>query len=144
MKAGQYCANCHFLMYVMNSYSGGGYPEDSVRTEWRAMIKRGDLSFAQDGKKLKCYHGVWNEEIKTMSDKEKKIEMNDKSRNNSCFFWIYHPEMMIPAAIELQKRKYEIQKTNTAYGFSIVGLLISGFALLANAGIQIYRTCIGR
>lgn len=133
------CANCHFLkLYGGIEGSIQKNPDDKARNS----IRNGDFDVVTkftDEMELvfECYHKVWSEGYNSgkgfdRSKEARQKEINETLRKgkNLCFFFEYRPGMLYPAAIELQKRLYELKQASIDRRYTTISLLIAAGALI--------------
>lgn len=96
----------------------------------REAISRQSYSGIRDHYALACHFGVWDEGHNLAPDSRQQIivQMN---RQNYCFFWPHRPGMLLPAAEVLQKREADNQEASRDRRYTLIGLWIAAFALVA-------------
>lgn len=97
----QACINCHFLIKEINPHK---FP---LTSQNREAIRNRDFSWLHGGYEvLACHLGIWDEGY--LSEPERRYEIIvQTNRQDRCFFWQYQPGMLLPAAVELQRREME-------------------------------------
>ena len=65
--------------------------------------------------------------------------ISETEREGTCFFWPYMPNMLFPAARELQKREQEYQQLKHSNLYTRIALWIAAAGLLMNAFVELLR-----
>ena len=134
----QICRNCHFFAKESTHGHSGNNPIFSVEQDERESAKHNDFSFIKDYQTIKCRMGVWDEGLNpNKNGRDERINL--LVRKGKCFFFPYDPNMLFPAAIELQKRQKEYEQVRKSNRYTVIGLWIAALALLANAIIGIIQ-----
>lgn len=121
------CLNCHFFIKTIHSENCAHHTM-AINQKMRDCIKKGDFSWRKQCS-LNCDFLVWSEGFTPNINLQETII---KTKRNDCFFWKYKPNMLLPAARKLQKRKSENEKLKRSLMYTRIGLYISAFALLIN------------
>jgi len=132
------CANCHFLKLYTRMRQNGQTDIRAIKSKDRDSIRKGNFDEVTWKEYLfECHRGVWCEgfngsEGLNRSKESRQKEINDTPRENFCYFWEYRAGMFFDAAVELQKRDYELEYAAKDRRLTIWGLFIAAIALLAN------------
>ena len=132
----QSCIRCHFFI---NTTIGGDNTRwiSGAEESHRKKALENDFSWKSGNRSLNCHLGVWDEGVGSIeTNLRERLLIN---RRNKCFFWEYDPKMLLPAAIELQKRSDEYRQASKTRILMIIGLWIAGFGLLLTAFLGIYK-----
>ena len=136
------CLNCHFFCKELSDAASGNYTF-SLTEDDRKAFEKNPLGEDRGFKSLKCYMGVWNESVSpppTLTSEDKILFSQD--RGNSCFFITYKKSMLLPAAVELQKRGEVNRQLKTSYRLTIIGLWIAALGLIINAIVAVFKAFI--
>jgi hypothetical protein len=92
---------------------------------------KNDFSWVADAEALECAFLVWGVGFGTApEDFYQTIVATD--RKGFCFFYPFHPGMLLPAAKILQQRAAEAEEADKGRRLTRTSLLIAGIALGAN------------
>lgn len=111
-KAEKACVDCHFFAVVPKTLS----PEEehTASLEERRKTLESGFGWTHDVAHLKCYKGVWEDELKKdpeyMSDKDRWDEYARRDRSGECFFFEHREGMNLEAAEELQRREADRER----------------------------------
>lgn len=95
----QACVDCHYF-----KKHNASNPNSIINHHQREAIRKKDFSWLNDAFALCCHRGIWDEGI----DPElvnKRNEIIDKERKDTCFFYEFTSGMTFQAAQDLQKKK---------------------------------------
>lgn len=130
------CVNCHF--FVKTVYPDRSQPATlEIKQNERDLISKNDFNWKKDYCSLGCAHLVWDEGHNLSAS---LFEVITKTKRNNCFFWKFHPGMLLPAAKELQKRDRENQKLKTTLFYTRLGLCIAAAALVADIILKVVNS----
>jgi hypothetical protein len=132
------CLNCHFFCKEHRNTETGDSLVFSLTNEERKVFKTDPIGFDRGWHSLKCHMGVWDEGVSSVSDSEDEI-LFSQARGNDCFFIPYRKSMLLPAAVELQKRAETNRQLRTSHKFMVIGLWIAGLGLLINGIVALYE-----
>ena len=133
----QYCADCHFFIEELPTPSGEPWTCE-INTSARKEVREDEFSWMSGQSRLACSFGVWDERFDlARKDRHKLIVQTD--RRNFCFWWRYHPGMLIPAAKILQEREAKQRESNRSRRLTTWGLWIASLALLANIWLTVAK-----
>lgn len=100
-KPRQACVDCHFFLSERRVSDPHA---DEVSEELRKKCREDDFSWHGDGYSLMCSFLVWDEGYKVKDGQFYELIV-ETERKDACFFWPWHPGMLIPAARVLQSRE---------------------------------------
>ncbi|MEW5871520.1 MAG: hypothetical protein AB1894_19760 [Chloroflexota bacterium] len=129
------CINCHFLSVTHQFQDSTA--SSSATGQQRKAIRQHDFSAMSFGS-LGCHFSVWNESSNLDPDQRYENIVN-RNRKDNCFFWEHKPEMLIPAAEELQRRETEQRAASKDRRLAILGLFIAAIALAADVIIKVIQ-----
>ena len=131
------CLNCHFFCKESNG-SESGHSADSLTSEERKAFESDPIGFDRGWYSLKCYMGVWDEGVSPVSSLEDVI-LFSQDRGNGCFFIPYRQSMLLPAAVELQKRAETNRQLKTSHKLTVIGLWLAAIGLILNGIVALYN-----
>jgi len=132
----QTCADCHFFVKQCRSPPDLTLLVSDVSKEERHKAKVNDFSWVQAYNRLACHFGVWDEGFK-FDPQNRNLVIAQTERHDFCFFWQYKVGMLIPAAVELQKRESETRELSRDRRLTLCGLWIAAIALVVNVLLTI-------
>lgn len=132
------CLNCHFLSKEHREENTGRVLTFSLSENDREILKKDPVGFDRGWYSFKCHMGVWDEGVSPVAAKEDKTIFSRK-RYEECFFIEYRQSMLMPAAIELQKREENTRQLKSNQRLTIYGLYIASFGLILNAIVSLIR-----
>ena len=132
------CLNCHFFCKEYHEDNTGRVLVFSLRPGERELFTSDPVGFERGWHSLKCHMGVWDEGVSPVSSSEDKI-LFSQDRGNDCFFIPYKESMLLPAAVELQKRADANRQLKVSHRLTIIGLWIAGLGLLINGIVALYE-----
>jgi hypothetical protein len=135
-KPRQACVDCHFLTNerrVSDTTS-----RNEVSEAQRNQTRGNDLSWHRDSYCLMCDFLVWDEGFKVRE--EQLYEIIVETEREDCFFWPWHPGMLLPAARVLQERAAVREERDRELRLTRRGLRFAGIALLINAAAFVANT----
>lgn len=133
----QACVGCHFFI---KSYRDSHPHVFVVTEEERVSTKAGDFSWHDTNKApvaLACAMEVWDQGVGGFSHDRRYELIVKQERKNFCFFWRYHPGMLLSAAKELQRREMAAAEAQKGQKLTIYGLWIAALALVASVVLEI-------
>jgi hypothetical protein len=119
------CVSCQFFI---QRFSKETYTNPN--SDCRENARNNHFEWVNENSFLECYFLVWAEGHGTYRQ-ERFDTIILKNRRDFCFYWPYHPEMMMPAAETLQKRDVEAKETRRTRKLARTSIWISFFALEA-------------
>lgn len=102
------------------------------------MARKNDFSWVNRLESLQCHFKVWSEGA-TSKDFDRFETIAKKNRKGACFFFPYHPDMLLPAAEILQKRQAESNDASIDRRLTIWGLWIAAIALVSSTIVGILQ-----
>lgn len=132
------CLNCHFLCKSHREENSGRELTFSLNEKDRGTLKADPTGYDRGWYSFRCYMGVWDEGVSPVAAEEGKTVFS-RNRKYDCFFIKHKPSMLMPAAVELQKRADELRQLKNTQRLTIVGLWIAGIGLLLNAVAAIWK-----
>jgi hypothetical protein len=133
----QYCVDCHFFVEELPTQSGQPFTCE-IHTSDRKEVRNNDFSWKSSESRLACSFDVWKDNYHSEgTDRQKQIV--ETNRRDFCFWWPYHPGMLIPAAKILQERKSKERESSRGSRLTIWGLWIASLALIANIWLTIAK-----
>jgi hypothetical protein len=121
----QACINCHFLQEQLT------YESVDTDSDDRIQLIKGTFRKYESDDYFFCHFLVWSEGYESQRIEHIK-NLIETDRRGFCFFWPYHPGMMMPAAETLQKRAVESAETEKNRRLTRRSIWIAGIALAAN------------
>jgi hypothetical protein len=118
----QICANCHFFIRQYRDERGAEHTF-AVGAEQRARAISGDLSWQRESESLGCSRGVWDEGL-GIGEAGKTAAISQQNRRGKCYFFMFQPGMLLPAAEKLQHERASTSKERLKYRLTIYGLLV--------------------
>ena len=131
----QKCINCHFLSIRPQRVNDKNF-YTSLDKEKRESINKNDFIWQNDNATLCCYFSVWDDGYNPEKLDLRK-DITEKERKDFCFFWEYHPGMIVPIAKILQERESAYKAIKTERRLTIIAILIASFALIVSI-VQTY------
>jgi len=130
----QACVDCHFFVNRSEIVTAVGTQifNSPVEDTEREAARRNDFEWARediDSTGLQCHFLVWHASTAPGGYFQTIIKTE---RKGFCFFWPYHPGMLLAAAETLQRREVEDEKTQGERRLTRWGVWIAAGALLVN------------
>lgn len=126
------CLTCHFLCKEHREANTGRALVFVLSPAERETLRADPDGFDRGWHALKCYMGVWDEGVAPIP-KTEDGNLLSRPRGHSCFYFPHQSSMLLPAAVELQKRADSDRRLNTQYRYTVIGLWIAGIGLILNA-----------
>ena len=133
----QHCVDCHFFVGSMPTPSGEPHSYEISASD-RKWARDNNFVWSPPMSKLGCSFLVWDERYDLpREDRFEQIVL--VNRRNFCFWWRYHPGMLLPAAKLLQEREAKDRTSNRDRRLTLAGLWIASLALLANVWLTVAK-----
>jgi|WetSurMetagenome_2_1015567.scaffolds.fasta_scaffold693446_1 hypothetical protein len=129
------CLNCHFFCKEHRE-SNGDVHAFSLKPDERKVFASDPVGFDRGWYSLNCNMGVWDEGVSSVASSEDKI-LFSQDRGTDCFFIPYKQSMLLPAAVELQKRAVTNHHLKKSHRLVIIGLWIAGIGLIINGVVSL-------
>jgi len=133
-KPRQACVDCHFFLSERRVSDTAHANE--VSEEQRKKCRDKDLTWHRDMHSLMCAFMVWDEGYKAPSNGLYGIIV-ETERKDACFFWPWHPGMLMPAAKELQARESALAEADRGLLLTRRSLYVAVAALVVSAGLTL-------
>ena len=132
LKPKQSCVDCHFFMRRNGQCSGN---LEEIKEPERKSLRQGGDPWASRNCELSCSFGVWDEGLDFFDflEANRYQVIVETNRRGFCFWWPYHPGMLLPAAKILQEREAKNRDAEHDRSLTRRGLRIATFALFINA-----------
>ncbi len=136
LKTKQSCVDCHFFMRKNGQCSGN---LEEIKEPERKSLRQGGDPWAARNCELSCSFGVWDEGLDFFDFLEaiRYQVIVETNRRGFCFWWKYHPGMLLPAAKILQEREAKDRDAARDRRLTLCGLWIAAIALVINVWLTL-------
>ena len=137
-RARQACVDCHFFVREFRDRGTGVGHSLEIGRDQRDSSRHDDYSWHRAEDTLKCEFGVWDEGFEPdPSHRHERVVNADRS--DFCFFWPWHPGMLLPAARVLQQRAAANREASRDRRLTVWGLWVAVAALVANIIVTLLK-----
>jgi len=123
----QTCAGCHFFIRTHIQRDGRAFTLE-ISDSNRLKAENGDVSWQRDAEALSCHKGVWDEGVGVHGTSKAQL-ISAVRRNGRCYYFAYHPGMLLPAAEKLQEARPAKLLEGQKYRLAIYGLVLAVIGL---------------
>lgn len=131
------CVGCHFFVKEITA-NVGEHSKYHVTADHRRLARDGDFSWVKDHTVICCDFGVWDSGY-GLADSDRTSTIVETDRTNQCFFWPYHPGMLIPAGRTLQQREAAAKESSRDRRLTIGALWIAAIALVIDVFLRLFK-----
>jgi hypothetical protein len=129
----QACVNCHFFTEI-HAVANGPLPLE-INDGKRAKARQNDFTWINRIMSLKCSRLVWSDGFGATTDRFQSIVETDPT--DFCFFLPYHPGMLDPAGVELEKRISEAKEAKKDRRWIAYGVWVAVIAIVVQAILSV-------